>query len=118
LRVFASRAEELHAPCIALAEVLNAVWKHVHLLRDLDTAEARRALRRLRMLRQVIVLHGVEELGERALDMALGYGVTLYDALYIALAEQLGQPFYTFDARLAEKLRDAGTGIQVVVPSC
>lgn len=116
--VLAARAEELHAPCVALAEVLNAVWKHARLLRDLDLEEARRALRRLQRLQQVLVLHGVEELAGEALDKALRYGITFYEALYVALAEQLGQTLYTFDTKLAGRLRNVDAGAKVVVPHC
>lgn len=115
----AARAEELHAPCAVLAEVLNALWKHVRLLRDLDPGKARRALWRLQRLQQVLVLHGVEELAGEALDKALRYGIAFHDALYVALAEQLGQTLYTLST---PSLREGSGGrrcwARVVVPRC
>ncbi len=118
LRSMATMAEELHAPCIALAEVLGAVWKHTHLARDLDPEEAHRAMQRLQRLQQVLILHNVEDLADEALDKALGHGVIFYEALYVALAERTGQPLYTYDIKLADKLKDKDTGVRIIVPGC
>ena len=118
LRSMAARAEKLHVPCIALAEVLNAVWKHTHLTRELSSEEAHRAVQRLQRIQQVLVLHSVEELADEALDKALNYGITFYDALYVALAERIGHTLYTYDAKLADKLKDKEPEVKIVVPRC
>ena len=118
LRSMAARAEKLHIPCIALAEVLNAVWRHTRLTRELSPEEARRAMQRLKRLQQVLVLHNVDEFADEALDEALNYGITFYDALYVALAERTGNTLYTYDARLAEKLKDMKPEVKIIVPNC
>jgi len=108
----------LHASCIAVAEVLNGVWKHVHLVRDLDADGAVRALRRLGRLVRVLKLHDVWEAAREALEYALNLGVTFYDAAYVALAVKPGQDFYTFDMKLASKLSKAGLPVRIVTPDC
>ena len=91
--------------------------KHVILLHDLDPSEARRALQRLQRLREVLVLHNVEELADEALEEALRHRVTFYDALYIVLAKQLNTPLYTYNSKLTSKLRDKNTGTRIL-PNC
>jgi len=115
LSELASRGEELHAPCTAEAEALNAVWKHLSLLRDIDEARATAALTRLEKLRRILHLHPVHDDAAAAMEIAARLGITIYDALYVALARRLGEPLYTYDRKLAEK---AGNLVQVVEPAC
>jgi predicted nucleic acid-binding protein len=114
----ASKGEDLHVPCITVAEVLNAVWKHVSLLKDLDAEDARRALQRLRRLSRVLEVHRVEEFAEEALEYALEFNITFYDATYVALAVRLRQDLYTFDERLASRLRGANLPVDIIIPEC
>ena len=44
--------------------------------------------------------------------------MTFYDALYVALAERTGQPLYTYDTKLAGKLKYKDTRVKIVVPDC
>jgi predicted nucleic acid-binding protein len=48
------------------------------------------------------------ELAPVALDLALALGLSVYDGTYAALAEKLGVPLVTADAKLARKLVEAG----------
>ena len=42
----------------------------------------------------------IDELFPRALDVSYSYGITIYDAIYIALAEAIGGTLATFDKDL------------------
>jgi predicted nucleic acid-binding protein len=44
------------------------------------------------------------ELAAEALDIALAYDITAYDAAYVALSASLGVPLFTADERLARAL--------------
>jgi predicted nucleic acid-binding protein len=50
-----------------------------------------------------IELHPID--ASAALDIAARHGLTAYDAAYLALAEHLCCPLYTFDRQLAEAAR-------------
>ncbi len=52
------------------------------------------------------------DLLEPALELALKYEITAYDACYIALAQQLALPFVTVDAKLARKLVGSQIDVQ------
>ena len=112
-RIIASR-EPIRAPCIAIAEVLNAVWKHVTLIKDLPRDRVPDVLKCLASLWRVVNVHKHDELAEKALSIALDLSITVYDAYYITLAHRYGEPLFTFDTRLAEKAREIG--LEVVIP--
>ena len=40
-------------------------------------------------------------------ELADRYGLTVYDALYLELAQRLGRPLATFDRKLIAAARDA-----------
>ena len=42
-----------------------------------------------------------------AWHVACRHRISIYDALYVALAQQLHAPFYTADAKLAERLKNS-----------
>ncbi|BES80462.1 type II toxin-antitoxin system VapC family toxin [Pyrodictium abyssi] len=95
-----------------LKEVGNAIWKRCRLHRAIDAETAARLYRGLRRLAEtgVIQLRPEEHYLDRAMELALEHGITLYDALYIALAEEEGE-LLTGDTRQAEAA--ARIGIQV-----
>lgn len=51
----------------------------------------------------------LDELKERCVTNALRYGITIYDAAYLALSELLHKKFYTADEKLLMKTEDAET---------
>lgn len=85
----------LHAPTHLLLEVMNALWSH-----RATPAQIRRAVRLLRQLHIVFVEPDLELLG-RAADLAVAHRITAYDALFAALAEDLGCELVTDDRKLA-----------------
>ena len=46
-----------------------------------------------------------------ALDLALEYGITAYDASYVALSDDLRLPLVTADQKLIGKLKGSGTEV-------
>jgi len=76
-----------------LKEVANAIWKHAF-IRKLITAKV--ALQLYNLLErltvsQAIILEDELKYVKRAIEIALKHGITVYDALYIAQAEKLGE---------------------------
>ena len=88
--------EALAAPHLVDLEVLNALRRHVRRGR-LASADAELAMRRVQRFAIKLYAHGPL----LARSWQLRETVTPYDAAYVALAEALGVPLLTADARLA-----------------
>ena len=85
---------------LALAESLNALWKHVRLHGDLEAGDARSAVKDLTVIYDGLKVLTARELSEEAMDLALNQKITVYDSLYIAAARRLKATLYTADRKL------------------
>ena len=102
----ALRVLEHHGPLVApdllLAEVTNALWKHVR-RQDMTIQEARTTLAALGQL--PLTLIPSRALTELALEIAHRTDRSAYDSLYIAVAVLRGHGLVTADRRLYDALR-------------
>ena len=98
-----SLGEEAATVDIALAEVLNALWKHVTLIKDLDRDDYRNAVQDFLKLWSKLEVFSTYELASEATQIAFEDRITIYDALYITTALKLGAKLITFDSKLKEK---------------
>jgi predicted nucleic acid-binding protein len=97
-----------------IKEVANAIWRHAVVRGLMSLEEARQAYRILSMLAGTnIELHPQGELMDEAFEIALRRRVTVYDALYIALAKRRGTPLLTLDRKQAKAAQKEG--VEVVV---
>ena len=107
---FSDQATELlmegphFAPNHWLAEATNVLWWRTH-RGELTRTDARDRLRTL--CTAPIVAHPIDGLIERALELSVTHALTVYDTLYVALAERLGLPLVTADRRLVAGLESA-----------
>jgi len=99
---------EIHEPDLALAEAINAIWRHVRLLGDLKEEEGRDAVLDLLKLWGKLEIHPAERLALEALDLAFSENVTFYDSLYLALAGSLNATLVTFDGIMRERAKKLG----------
>jgi predicted nucleic acid-binding protein len=90
------RSETIHAPHLIDVEVLS-VLRTLEARKAVSTADASRAATELATLAMSRYPH--DPLAERIWQLR-GH-VTPYDACYVALAESLGVPLVTCDAKLA-----------------
>ncbi len=93
-------------PDLFYLECANIFWKYVRRF-NIPESHARKSLRNLGSLTLLSVSN--DELLHTALDLALEYGISAYDASYAALAQRMGLPFITADEKLIRKLEDSGT---------
>ncbi len=106
----ALRDEELHAPTLLDYEVVSALRGLTlgHRLSEARAADALVDFDDLPMRRW----QSSDALRRRALS--LRHNVSAYDAAYVALAEALGCPLVTRDARLAETEESHDAAVEVV----
>lgn len=103
---------DLIAPQYILVESANVLWKQLQ-RRNLLSEEAAASLASLRNL--PIRLVPDAELLENALTMAADNGITVYDALFCALAVRESVPLITSDHALVRRV--AGTGVHATLLS-
>ncbi len=92
-------------------ETANAIWKAA-VRKAVGEEEAMRLYRLLaRMIGKNIILEPEGDYVEKALEIALKHKVTVYDALYIALAEEKNLPLLTLDEKQARTAEELGVRI-------
>jgi predicted nucleic acid-binding protein len=93
-----------HVPGLFFIECANVLWKCVRRL-GLAEEDARVYVEQLGQL--ALPSRPTAELAPEALEVALEYDITAYDAAYVALSARLGAPLITADERLARALAGA-----------
>jgi predicted nucleic acid-binding protein len=88
----------LCVPDLFFIECANILWKHVQRF-GYAAAKARADVADMTALQ--LERYATHELSAAALDIALNYGLTAYDACYVALADRLHLPLVTADDKLA-----------------
>jgi len=95
--LYKKRRVSIYAPSLLFVELANAL----RYTRGLTVNDVFDALRALKMLRLIVV--DVEHVLNRAVELAFEYDVTVYDAVYVALAELVRGVLITYDGELLRK---------------
>jgi len=94
---------ELSAPGVVVQEVANALWRAIRLKR-ISEADAKEALEALNDMR--IELHELNwAQAAQSLSIACDLDLTIYDASYVLLTNELKVPLVTADKTLHETAR-------------
>lgn len=104
----------VHVPEIWLSEIASSLWKKTRRPPG-DRINVRIAVELLESVRRLRVSahsHGALVIG--AFGLACKSGISVYNALYAALAESRGFPLVTADDRLADRLEATGNGGRVI----
>ena len=96
------QGEEASTIDIALAEALNALWKHHITIKDIDEKTLKEAIRDLLNLWTKLNILSTYELSLKAINIAITDNITIYDALYIAAAIKYRAGLATFDQKQRE----------------
>ena len=109
-RLLLSHRLDLHAPDFVLVEFANVIWKKV---RRKELPASPRYVDALSSLNDIITLHPVAELIERAMQIALEIEHPVYDCLYLACAEGTESELVTADRNLVNKVSGSSLGIDL-----
>ncbi|PVU76130.1 toxin VapC [Sulfolobus islandicus] len=91
---------------LALVEVSNVIWKKVVLTNEITLQDANKAIMIIKeYLPQLLTVNKSVKLLERAIDMSIREKLTIYDSLYIALAESKRSKLLTSDKKQYEVAR-------------
>jgi predicted nucleic acid-binding protein len=99
--------EILVSPDLALYEVVNALWKHETLLRDLkDPQERIELLLGLVSNERVQLVRPDRRLLNETYALSAKHGLSIYDSVFITLALQLKMELATFDSKQSTVLSE------------
>lgn len=93
-----------YVPDLFFIECANVLWKYVRRF-GYPPENALQDVADLTRLPFRIVSTG--ELAEEALEIAIEYGITAYDAAYVALSARLSLPLVTADKALIQRLEES-----------
>jgi len=112
---FVKERKPLYSVDHVVKEVGNAVWKHCCLRRVISREKALKLYQSFVKLFQtgVIVAESEEAYLDAALQIALDYGVTFYDSLYLAQAQKYGE-FLTSDEKQADIANQLGIKVYLI----
>ena len=86
------------APELVAYEVTNAIWKHEHLLKDLENGKPYVSIfYGLIEAGKIKIITPNEELMQESYSIAKRQGITVYDAVFVSLAIKLGLTLKGYD---------------------
>ncbi|NEP09460.1 MAG: type II toxin-antitoxin system VapC family toxin [Symploca sp. SIO2C1] len=95
---------QIYIPDLFYIEVANIFWKYVRA--GMYTREEVQAdLATLKSLSLQVV--STAELMEEAVNIAIAYGISAYDASYVVLSQRVSSPLLTLDRKLVNTLATA-----------
>lgn len=90
--------EPLVTPDLALYEIVNVIWKHETLIRDIrDAARYIDALESLIQAQTITLVKPDNKLIRDAYSLSVRHGTPFYDTVFVALALRLQAELRTFD---------------------
>lgn len=95
----------IHTVDVALAEALNAIWKHVNILKDLNAEEGMLVVNDLMRVYDRLNIVNSREIIEEAARIAFALNTSVYDSLFIVAALRLNGTLYTADQKLCSIIR-------------
>ncbi len=114
IRKLVERYDVYHVLDLTVYELCNVLWKRTYLRRELKVEHAEALWDSIkRFIETLCIVHRYSEVLDRALRISLTYGITVYDASYIALARKINAKLVTLDQKLAQKLR--GTDLRDIL---
>ncbi len=93
---------------LAIKETANAIWKRVYLLRDIGIEKGRILVEDLIILGRNLRIEDQSKYLQKAIDISIEYGITIYDSLFIALACTKRAELVTSDKKQFEIARRLG----------
>jgi predicted nucleic acid-binding protein len=100
--------EPMLSPNIVLSEVLNGLWKHYVLRKDISMQHLELAKTGLDKIYSNMDISSQTDLAGDAFKIAINNRISIYDALYAALSIKMRAPLLTFDKLLKGKAREMG----------
>ncbi len=108
--------EELHVPELVFLETGNAAWRRVVVF-DQPRDDVLKNLGLLyKFINDTCIIHRDAEYVSRSIELSMKLGVTVYDSLFLAIAENIKTRVLTIDRKLVETLKRKREEYRVISP--
>ncbi len=97
--------EVIASPDVALAETLNAAWKHYAFIKDINKKELNEAVDKLLFIWERITKLDTQRLARRAINIAAENSLNAYDSLYAAACNANNASLLTFDEGIRSRAK-------------
>lgn len=101
---------QIYIPDLLYIESANTFWKYIR-AGQLTANQAQANLSNLKALPLQVV--SIAELMEEAVNIAIAYGISAYDASYVSLSHRVSAPLLTLDQKLVNTLVSAPYDVQL-----
>ncbi len=100
-------------PELAVYEVTNAIWKHEHLLKDIENGKPYLSIfYGLIEAGKIKILTPNEELMQESCSIAKRQSITVYDAAFVSLATKLGLTLKSYDKVQIRALKSENSSVR------
>jgi len=107
---------ELHVPELVFLETSNAAWKRIIIFKQPSDI----VLKNLRLLHKFIsdtcIIHRDVDYLQRTIELSIKFGTTIYDALFLAIAEKCRTKVLTIDKKLVRILKQKKEEHRIISP--
>ena len=110
-KILLNGKEEITTVDIALAESLNALWKHNAVIKDLTNKKFELATNEILEFWGNLDKIPSDSIANEAIKVAQRCNLTIYDSLYAAASLQYKSPLFTFDRAVKEKAKRLGISL-------
>ena len=105
--------EQIVTPELAVYEVTNAIWKHEHLLKDIENGKPYLSIfYGLIEAGKIKILTPNEELMQESYSIAKRQSITIYDAAIVSLATKLGLTLKSYDKVQIQALKSENSSVR------
>jgi len=108
--------DELHVPELVFLETSSAAWKRIVTFKQPRDV----VLKNLKLLHKFIsdtcVVHRDVDYLQRTIDLSINLRTTIYDSLFLAIAEKYKTKVLTIDRKLVETLKHRKEEHRVISP--
>lgn len=108
--------DELHVPELVFLETSNAAWKRIILFRQPSNIVLKNLKLLHKFINDICIIHRDIDYLQKTIELSIKLGITIYDSLFLAIAEKYKAKVLTIDKKLVETLKRRKEERRVVSP--
>ena len=108
--------DELHVPELIFLETSNAAWKRIMVFKQPSSIVVKNLKLLHKFISDICVVHRDIDYLQRSIDLSIKLKVSVYDSLFLAIAEKHKTKLLTIDKKLVKTLKNRKEEHRVISP--